>query len=165
MTKQKNLHKLMELRKIRMRIAEEAAIHQKHIHDAAAEAAGTAAGKIVQNDEKRRQREAAMYDSMTSRTVGRRELEDYQDALAAMDFQASHLQQLEEQAKLRMVEEEHKAREKAAEHVVRLRQHDKLHVLLDRQSAKQTSRTNLLDELEDEDQQRPSPDARGGPQE
>lgn len=163
MSQEKNLHKLMELRKIRMRIAEEASIRQQHAEKAAAMAVDAAASHIVQNDETRLRREATMYEQISSGPVGRQALDDYQDALSALDYQASRLQQLEEQAKDRLAEEADKAREKAVEHLAKLRQHDKLGILLEKQGEKKNKRADLLVELEDEDQQRPAPSIQKGP--
>lgn len=157
MSREKSLHKLMELRKVRMRIAEEASVRQQHAEKAAAMAVDAAASHIIRNDENRLSRETAMYEQISSGPVGRQALDDYQDALSALNYQASRLQQMEEQAKVQLAQQAEKAREKAAEHLAKLRQHDKLGILLEKQGAQKDKRTDLLAELEEEDQQRPAP--------
>ncbi|EJN03655.1 YscO family type III secretion system apparatus protein [Phyllobacterium sp. YR531] len=156
MSQEKNLKKLMELRKLRTRLAEEASIRQQNAEKAAAMAVNLAADRIVQNDESRINRETAMYEQMSTGLLGRQALDDYQDALSALTYQAAHLQQMEEQAKVKLLEEAEKAREKAAEHLSKLRQHDKLELLLEKQGGKKDKRAGLMTELEDEDQQRPA---------
>lgn len=156
MSQEKNLKKLVELRKLRTRLAEEASIRQQNAEKAASIAVDTAAERIIQNDESRLSRETAMYDQMSGGLLGRQALDDYQDALSALTYQAAHLQQMEAQAKVKLLEEADKAREKAAEHLSRLRQHDKLKLLLEKQSAKKDKRAGLMTELEEEDQQRPA---------
>lgn len=154
--REKNLHTLMELRKVRMRIAEETSIRQKRIHDEAAIAVDLAVSQIVQNEEKRLCRETAIYEQLSNRTVGRQQLEDYLDALSALDCQASRLRQLEEQARHQLAMEAQKSREASAAHLATLQQCDKLKILLEKQSAKKNQYISLLAELDDEDQP-PSP--------
>lgn len=154
---QKNLHKLMDLRKIRMRIAEESSIRQQRIYDAAAVDVDMAAGQIDQNDEKRLSRETAMYQQLSNQTIRREELDDYLDALSALDYHASWLRQQEEQARNRLEIEAEKARDANAALRARLQQYDKLKILLEKQSSAKNKNANLLAELDDEDQLRPSP--------
>jgi hypothetical protein len=163
MSQEKNLKKLMELRKLRTRLAEEAMIRQQNAERAASMAVDAAADRIVRNDESRVDRESAMYEEMSGGLLGRQALDNYQDALAALTYQAAHLQQMEEQAKVKLLEEAEKAREKAAEHRSKLRQHDKLGLLLEKQDARKDKRAGLMTELEDEDQQRPAPPGQKGP--
>lgn len=150
--REKNLHTLMELRKVRMRIAEESSIRQQRIHDEAAIAVDLAASQIIQNDEKRLSRETAIYKQLSNRTVGRQELEDYLDALSALDYQASNLRQLEEQARHQLAMEAQKSREASAAHLAKLQQCDKLRILLEKQFSKKNHYVSLLAELDDEDQ-------------
>jgi Type III secretion protein YscO len=153
----RNLHKLMELRKIRMRIAEESSARQQLIYDTAAAAVDQAATRIIQNDEKRLGRETTMYEQLSNRTLGRKELDDYLDALSTLDYQASNLRQQEEQARDQLEKEAQRSREARAAHLVKHQQYDKLRILLEKQSARKDQYISLLAELDDEDQRPPSP--------
>ncbi len=155
MSQEKNLKKLTELRKLRTRLAEEASIRQQNAEKAALMAVEAAAEHIIRNDESRLSREAAMYEQISTGLLGRQALDDYQDALSALTYQATHLQQMEERAKIKLLEEAEIAREKAAEHLSKLRQHDKLELLLEKQGISKDKHAGLLSELEEEDQQRP----------
>ncbi len=150
--REKDLHTLSKLRNVRMRIAEESSLRQKRVHDQAAIAVDLAAGQIVQNAEKGLRRETAIYEQLSNRTVGRQELERHLDALSALDYHASALRQLEEQARLQLAVEAQKSREASAAHLARLQQCDKLKILLAKQSARNNQYVSLLAELDDEDQ-------------
>ena len=152
----------MELRKIRKRIAEEASIRQQHIHDEATAKVDDAAAQIFENNEKRLSRETALYNALSNEKVGRKELDDYLDALSTLDFEASKLLREEERARKDLEIEEHKTREANAVLRAKLQQHDKLRILFEKQSQARNRQTNLLAELEDEDQRRPSPITRRG---
>ncbi|PRD55003.1 type III secretion system stalk subunit SctO [Phyllobacterium myrsinacearum] len=152
MNQQRNLQKLMELRKLRMKIAEEASIRQQHIHDAASKAVEAASGQTAEHEASRLQHESVMYEHMSKGPVKCRELDRYRDALSTLNYQAIHLKQQEEEAKLRLVNETMRKDTRAAEHLAKLRQHDKLKILMERQSSRKAMCQGLLSELDDEDQ-------------
>ncbi len=157
---QKNLHKLMDLRKIHM-MPRNHRSRQQRICDAAAVAVDMAAGQIAQNDEKRLTRETAMYQHRIFRTKRYGARNSTTIWMHSRHWTiTSRLRQQEEQARNRLEIEAEKARDANAALRARLQQYDKLKILSKQSSAKNKN-ANLLAELDDEDQLRPSLTHRG----
>ncbi|MCO4318269.1 hypothetical protein M8997_013825 [Phyllobacterium sp. 21LDTY02-6] len=148
----KNLEKLLELRAHRTRIAEETSARQRNIRDAAAHALDRAGDEILQNEARRVARESDVHREMSQRPVASHELQSYQEALAAYDFEATRLVETQKEVAARLEQETERSNHLIAEHKAKLRSHDKLELLLKRQAASSAKHRIALEETEDEDQ-------------
>ncbi|KXF75048.1 hypothetical protein ATN84_20385 [Paramesorhizobium deserti] len=152
MTKERNLERLLKLRRIRMRLSENALLLQNRARRQAESGVDEAIQNIAHHDDVWREQEQATIDQMGLQPVSSQMLAQEREKMAALAQKADELREAEQAAKHVLADETQRQQEKLGEHRQRLREHDKV-LLMTRQDLEQRQRQAALqNELEEEEQ-------------
>ncbi|MBB2974105.1 hypothetical protein [Mesorhizobium sp. RMAD-H1] len=152
MTREQNLERLLKLRRMRMTLSENALLLQNRARRQAESGVHAALQDIAQHDSMWRAEEQAAIDQMALQPLSSQALAQEREKMDALARQADELKQAEQTAEHILATEMQRQQEKLGEHRRKLREHDKVLLMAQKDLEQRHRQAAMQSELEEEEQ-------------
>jgi len=152
MTRERNLERLLKLRRMRMTLSENALLLQNRARRRAESGVDAATREIARHDDVWRAEEQAAIDQMALQPVSGQALAQEREKMAALAQKADELREAEQAAKHVLAAETERQQERLGEHRRKLREHDKVLLMAQKDLKQRYRQAAVQSELEEEEQ-------------